>query len=138
MSPETQEHEISIGSLEHEGWETGCIGAFCNTCVMWIGPHRDEEGEAKGDARRHQDAVRQQHQHASDHAAVARFDQHEAEFMQGMSEAEPENDPFFGPYFAYCGDCGGDVGLGRVTEEEAIEEAGRHHAAFGLAAGRQP
>jgi hypothetical protein len=133
MLPEAPEHATSIVSLEHEGWETGCFGAFCAGCTMWIGPHRDTEQEAEGDARRHEDAVRrQQRQHACDHVAVARYDQHEAELMQGMIEAEPENEPIFGPYFAYCADCGGDVGLGRVTEEEATDEARRHHAAFVL------
>jgi hypothetical protein len=58
------------------------------------------------------------------------FDEHEAEFMKGLLEEYPEEDPHFGPYFADCSDCGGYVELGRITEEEAATEAQKHRAAF--------
>ena len=97
---------------------------------MWIGPHRDTEEEAEGAASRHREAVRQQRQRPSAHAARVTFDEHEAEFMKGLLEEYPEDDPEFGPYYADCSDCGGYVGLGRITEEEAATETQEHNAAF--------
>jgi hypothetical protein len=92
--------------------------------------HRDTEEEAKGDASRHREAGRQQRQRPTAHDARMTFDEHEAEFMKGLLEEYPEEDPHFGPYFADCSDCGGYVGLGRITEEEAATEAQKHRAAF--------
>lgn len=130
MPPQVLEHSVSVGALEDEGFDTGCVGAFCDTCCMWVGPHRDSEEEAAGDARRHEGAVRQQYRHATEHLAIARFDQRESDLMNDLIKNEAVNAPFFGPYFAYCGDCGGFVGLGRATEEEAVAEAQEHHVAF--------
>ncbi len=130
MPPEHQDHSLSVGRLENEGFDTDCEGAFCIDCSMWIGPHRDTEEEAEGDASRHREAVRQQRQRPSAHAARVTFDEHEAEFMKGLLDEYPEDDPHFGPYFADFSDCSGHVGLGRVTEEEAAAEAQEHHAAF--------
>jgi hypothetical protein len=112
------------GRLENERWDTGSEGAFCTDCLMWIGPHRDTEEEAEDNASRHREAVRQQRQRPSAHAARVTFDEHEAQFMKGLLEEYPDDDPHFGPYFA---DCGGYVGLGRITEEEAATEAQEHH-----------
>jgi len=50
--------------------------------------------------------------------------------MNGILE-EGESPIDFGPYFVHCDDCGGYVGLGRVTEEEALPEAQQHRTAFG-------
>jgi len=130
MPQDAAEHDVNVGVLENEGFETGCFGAFCGTCVMWVGPHRDSEGEAEGDARRHKEAVWQQLQAATGHLAVARFDQHEFEIVKDMVQEEPGTVPDFGPYFARCDDCGGLVSLGRQTDEEASKDAQQHRAAF--------
>ena len=80
-----------MGRLENGGFDTGCEGAFCIDCSMWIGPHRDTEGEAEDDASRHREAVRQQRQRPSAHAARVIFDEHEAEFMKGLLKEDPED-----------------------------------------------
>jgi len=63
---------------------------------MWIGPHRDTEEGAEGGTSRHREAVRQQRQRPSAHVARVTFDEHEAEFMKGLLEEYPEDDPHFG------------------------------------------
>lgn len=130
MPPQVAEHEVRVGVLEVEGFDTGCVGAFCSTCSMWVGPHRDVGEEAEGDARRHSEAVRQQYRQATGHLAVTHSDQSESEIMNGLIEEDSESTPDFGPYFAYCDDCAGFVGLGRMTEEEAATEAQEHRRAF--------
>ena len=127
---EDPEHDDSVRVLENEVSYTGCVGAFCGTCVMWIGPHRDLEEEAEEDAKRHNDAVCEQRRSPSGHQASARFDQAESDHVQGMIEDDPESVPDFGPYFAHCEDCHGDVSLGRMDEGEAADEARRHRDAF--------
>lgn len=118
----------NLGGKDRAG--TGEEGAFCVDCSMWIGPHRGTEEEAEGDASRHREAVRQQRQRPAAHEARVTFDEHEAEFMKGLLEEYPGEDPHFGPHFADCSDCGGYVGLGRITEEEAASEAKEQRAAF--------
>lgn len=127
---EDSEHDVSVGVLENEGSDTGCTGAFCGTCVMWVGPHRDLEEEAEEDARRHNDAVREQHRLPAGHQAFVRFDQDESDHVDGLIEDDPESTPDFGPYYAHCEDCHGDASLGRMTEDEAASEARRHRDAF--------
>src|SRR5579875_1537766 len=123
---EDPEHEVSMGVLENEGSYTGCIGAFCGTCVMWIGPHRDLEEDAK----RHNDAVREQRRLPAGYQAVVQFDQDESDHVDGLLEDDPESEPDFGPFYAHCEDCHGDVSLGRMAEDEAADDARRHQDAF--------
>jgi len=127
---EDSEHDVSVEVLENEGSHTGCIGAFCETCVTWVGPHRDLEEEAEEDARRHNDAVREQRRLPTGHQAFVRFDQDESDHVDGLIEDDPESTPDFGPYYAHCEDCHGDVSLGRMTEDAAAGEARRHQDAF--------
>ncbi|MBV9381309.1 MAG: hypothetical protein JO242_11630 [Streptosporangiaceae bacterium] len=124
------DHEVNVGVLEHESFDTGSFGAFCNTSVMWIGPHRDSEEEAEEDSRRHRQAVKEQYRHATQHQAVVRFDQDESDLVDDMVKDNPEYAPVFGSYFPYCGDCNGYVGLGCTTEEEAADDASKHRSAF--------
>ena len=105
--------------------------------MMWVGPQRDSEEEAQGDADRHNKAVQRQYQDPASHLAAARLEQQEAKSQEPRTDSELEIDTGweiespFGPYYAYCDDCGGPVNLGRLTEEEAQEEAESHHTAFG-------
>lgn len=93
---------------------------------MWVGPHRDLEEEAEEDATRHNDAVREQRRLPAAHQAFVRFDQDEPDHVDGLIE----DDPDFGPYYAHCEDCHGDVSLGRMAEDEAASEARQHRDAF--------
>ena len=127
---EEREHDVSVGVLENEGFDTGCVGAFCGTCVMWVGPHRDLEEEAEEDARRHNNAVREQRRLPAAHQAFVRFDQEESDHVDGLIEDDPDSAPDFGPYYAHCEDCHGDVSLGRMAEDEAASEARQHRDAF--------
>lgn len=129
-SPHIADHDAHAGVLENEGSDTGCFGAFCATCTMWVGPHRDSEEEAEGDARRHIKAVQRQYTDPRQHLAVVRLDEDEDRTMKGIIESDPEDPVDFGPYFAHCDDCGAYVSLGRVTEEEAAPEAKKHREAF--------
>lgn len=136
MSLEMPEHEVDVVPLEHEGGDTGLAAAWCSTCSMWVGPHQDWDEEARPDVQRHVEAVRKQREHASEHGAVAVYDEHEAGLIRGMAEEDPESDWIFGAYYAHCNDCGGHVALGRPEEEEAAKEAREHRAAFArIAAG---
>jgi hypothetical protein len=59
-----------------------------------------------------------------------RFDPDESSHVDGLFEDDPDSTPDFGPYYAHCEDCHGDVSLGRIDEDEAASEARRHRDAF--------
>lgn len=128
-SSRSTDHDVSVGVLENEGFDTGYFGAHCNTCGMWIGPHRDSEQGADADAARHYEAVREQRLWPKSHLALVSLNQSAMDTMNGLLE-EGDGPIDFGPYYASCDDCGGYVGLGRSTEAEASAEAGQHTTAF--------
>jgi hypothetical protein len=59
-----------------------------------------------------------------------RFDQDESDHVDGLTEDDPDSAPDFGPYYAHCEDCHGDVSLGRMAKDEAASEARQHRDAF--------